>query len=410
MNKPNLTPSELKKILLPRLVRKFIETESAAGVFMICCLVLATILSNSHLHGWYESFINATISVGYNGYSFVEPLKEWVKDVLMVFFFFIVAMELKTEVLEGFLSKPGQVRLPMLAALGGVAVPALIYYGLNHHNPEHIAGWAIPSATDIAFALAILVLAGRNVPPSAKIFLLAIAIFDDLFAILIIAFFYSSGVDYTPLIYAGAGLAILLFLNFVGITDMTPYLIIGIFLWICLHHAGIHTTLAGVAVGLAIPMRDPENPNQSPLKHLMHLFHGWVSFLVLPLFAFTAAGINFEGMTPSMLLDPVPMGIALGLFFGKQIGIFLTTLILVTLRLARLPEGMNWRHVYGVSLVAGIGFTMSLFIGLLAFDDPHTQQMVKAGVIGGSTLASLFGFIVLRFCCNASLPKVEEPA
>lgn len=395
---------ELKKIFLPRLVRKFIATESAAGLVMIACLLLATILTNSSLHGWYDSFIHASITIGYNEAVFSESLQEWVKDVLMVFFFFIVAMELKTEMLEGFLSKAGQVRLPMLAALGGVIMPALIYYAFNHETPAHTVGWAIPSATDIAFALAVLVLVGKNVPPAAKIFLLAIAIFDDLFAILIIALFYSHGLSLEPLIYAGLGLMALMALNFLNVSTITPYILAGVFLWICLHFAGIHTTIAGVAVGMAIPMRNLENPNQSPLKHSMHLLHGWVSFIVLPLFAFTSAGIDFRGMTLEMLFSPIPMGIALGLFFGKQIGIFCTTFLLVRLRLAPLPDGMNWRHVYGISLVAGIGFTMSLFIGLLAFDDHGLQQMIRAGVIGGSTVAALCGFLMLRFCTAARKP------
>ncbi len=387
---------------LPRLVRKFIATESAAGLVMIGSLVLATVIANSFMHDWYESFIHIPIGLTVGEYGIVTPFKEWVKDVLMVFFFLVVAMELKVEILEGFLSRPGQVRLPLLAALGGVIAPALIYLAYNHTTPEHHAGWAIPSATDIAFALAVVVLAGKNVPPSAKIFLLAIAIFDDLFAIIIIALFYSAGLAYTPLLMAFAGFAALMLLNARNVNAMTPYTIVGIYLWFCLHHAGIHTTIAGVAVGMAIPLRDgneDDDQRYSPLKHCMHLLHGWVSFLVLPLFAFTAAGIDFTGMTMDMLLSPVPLGIALGLFFGKQIGIFCTTWLLVTLRLARLPEGMGWRHVYGVSLVAGIGFTMSLFIGLLAFDSSQVQQMVKAGVIFGSLLASIMGYLMLRYLC-----------
>jgi NhaA family Na+:H+ antiporter len=367
---------------------------------MIFFLCLATAMVNSPFGGLYHHMVDSTIGVSFNASIMQEAVKDWVKDVLMVFFFLVVAMELKVEMMEGFLSKPGQVRLPLLAALGGVVTPALIYYGLNHDTPAHVAGWAIPSATDIAFALAILVLAGKHVPASAKIFLLAIAIFDDLFAILIIAFFYSDGLATEPLLMAFGGTAVLAFLNARNVNALTPYMLTGVYLWYCLHHAGVHTTIAGVAVGMAIPLRDgddTDNQQYSPLKHCMHLLHGWVSFLVLPLFAFTASGIDFSGMTTELMLSSVPMGIALGLFFGKQIGIFGTTWLLVKLKLAALPEAMNWRHVYGVSLVGGVGFTMSLFIGLLAFDDPAMQHMVKAGVIGGSMLASVAGFLMFKF-------------
>jgi NhaA family Na+:H+ antiporter len=240
-------------------------------------------------------------------------------------------------------------------------------------------------------------LVGKNIPPAIKIFLLAIAIFDDLGAILIIAAFYNTELALMPLLLAGFGLGILGLLNWRNVTVLTPYFLTGIFLWFCFYHSGIHTTVAGVAVGMAIPMRDKDHPRHSPLNICMHFLHPWVSFLVLPIFAFTSAGVSFAGMQTADLLKPLPLGIALGLFFGKQIGIFGTTWLLVTMRLASKPEGASWMHLYGVSIIAGIGFTMSLFIGLLAFDDAHMQEMVKIGVIGGSLLSTLGGFIVLRY-------------
>jgi Na+:H+ antiporter, NhaA family len=390
----------LRDKLLPRFVRKFIETESSGGLVMIGFLLLATFMANSQFSAWYEAFIYTPVAFSYQDFHFSEPLKEWVKDVLMVFFFLVVAMELKAETYEGFLSKPGQVRLPLLAALGGVIAPAIIFMAFNHGTPQYTAGWAIPTATDIAFALAVVVLAEKSVPASAKIFLLAIAIFDDLMAILIIAFFYSGGLEITPLLFALLGIGALFALNRSRVGNLFPYFMVLVYLWFCMHASGIHTTIAGVIVGLAIPLYHKDESRSSPLRYCMHMLHSWVTFLILPLFAFTASGVKFSGMSAEMLLSPLPMGIALGLFFGKQIGIFGVTWLLVKMRMATLPEGMNWLHLYGVSIVAGIGFTMSLFIGLLAFQDDAIEQMVKTGVIGGSLLASIVGFCVLRFLCK----------
>lgn len=391
------------KGVLPRLLKRFMELEASSGIAMIACAVLACILANSEMSDWYQDLVYAPVTFGFMEMTATEPLKNWVKDILMVFFFLIIAMELKTEMREGFLSQRGQVRLPLFAALGGVVAPAALYFAFNHPHPELHAGWAVPTATDIAFALTILLLAGSRVPPAAKIFLLAIAIFDDVLAILIIAFFYSGGIDVQALTLAGAGALALLALNRRGVTTLAPYMLVGIYLWFCLYHAGIHTTIAGVLVGMAIPLRDREHPTHSPLKRCMYLLHGWVAFLILPIFAFTAAGVSFADMPLAELMaSPIPLSIALALFIGKQIGIFGATFVLVRLRFAPLPEGMRWIHVYGVSLVAGIGFTMSLFIGLLAFADYEVQQLVKAGVIGGSLLSAFAGYIVLRFLAPPS--------
>ena len=392
-------PSEINSIrkgVLPRRIREFMETESASGVVMIVFALLAIVAANSPLSSLYKDFVSSPISFGFKDAMVSEPLKNWVKDILMVFFFLIIGLELKREMCEGFLSKRDQILLPLFAAIGGMAAPAAIFLLFNHAHPETIHGWAIPSATDIAFALAILTLLGKGIPPAVKIFLLAVAIFDDLGAILVIAAFYNSGLAIQPLMLAALGIAALVALNRSHITMMTPYMLLGVFLWFCFYHSGVHTTLAGVIVGLMIPMRDPADPKDSPLNRCMHFLHPWVSFIVLPIFAFTSAGVDLKGLTLASFLEPLPLGIALGLFIGKQIGIFGTSFVLIKLKIIAMPEAASWKHLYVVSIIAGIGFTMSLFIGMLAFSDPHLQEMVKVGVISGSVLCIVWGAVVLR--------------
>nr|AAL25797.1 Na+/H+ antiporter [uncultured bacterium] len=389
------TPDPSKRALILRLLERFIQTESSGGVIMIIFAALAMIAANSALAGWYGAFVDAPITLG----SITEPVNGWVKDVLMVLFFLTVGMELKREMAEGLLAQKGQVFMPLLAAIGGMAVPALLFYALNHSNPETVKGWAIPSATDIAFALCILMMFGKSVPASAKILLLAIAIFDDLGAIIIIALFYNTKIAVVPLLFTAGGAGLLALLNRCKISAITPYILTGIYLWFCLHEAGIHTTIAGVAVGMAIPMRDRKHSSNSPLNKCMHFLHPWVSFGVLPIFAFVSAGVNFADMHLSELFEPLPLGIALGLFVGKQIGIFGMIFLLVKAGLAKLPEGTGFGHVYAVSIIAGIGFTMSLFISLLAFPGHHLQEVAKIGVIAGSLLSTLYGGLVL-FCVS----------
>jgi len=387
----------VRKGLLPRRIREFMETESASGMVMIVFALLAVLAANSPFSSMYKEFVGAPVSFGFKDSMATHALKDWVKDILMVFFFLIIGLELKREMREGFLSKRDQIILPLLAAAGGMAVPALIFLALNHNSPATLNGWAIPSATDIAFALAVLTMLGKGIPPAIKIFLLAVAIFDDLGAILVIAVFYNTGLALLPLLLAAAGIGALTLLNRAHVAVLTPYMLIGVFLWFCFYYSGIHTTLAGVIVGLAVPMRDADDLHHSPLNSCMHFLHPWVSFLVLPIFAFTSAGVDLKGLSVSGLLEPLPLGIALGLFFGKQIGIFGTSWLLIKTRLVSMPDATRWRHLYAVSVIAGIGFTMSLFIGMLAFNDAHLQEMVKVGVIGGSLLCILWGGIVLRF-------------
>lgn len=397
-------PSEINSVrkgVLPRRIREFMETESASGVVMIAFAVLAVLAANSPFSAMYKELVGAPITFGFQDSMATHALKDWVKDILMVFFFLIIGLELKREMCEGFLSKRDQIILPLMAAAGGMAVPALIFFGFNHGSPETVHGWAIPSATDIAFALAILTLLGKGIPPAIKIFLLAVAIFDDLGAILVIAAFYNTGLAVMPLLLAAGGIAALAILNRAHIAVITPYILVGIFLWFCFYYSGIHTTLAGVIVGLMIPMRDKDDKHHSPLNSCMHFLHPWVSFVVLPIFAFTSAGVDLKGLTFSSFLEPLPLGIALGLFIGKQIGIFGTSWLLIKTKLVSMPDATQWKHLYAVSIIAGIGFTMSLFIGMLAFSDPHLQEMVKVGVISGSLLCIVWGGIVLRYVTRA---------
>lgn len=372
---------------IPKLARQFLATESAGGIVMIFAALLAIIAANSALAPNYHAFLAAPLPMHMD-------VSLFTKDVLMAIFFFAVGMELKSEMREGALAAKGQKLLPAMAAIGGIVAPALLYLAVTQGAPELRAGWAIPTATDIAFALCVLRLIGPSVPNSAKIFLLAIAIYDDLAAILIIAFFYSSGVALMPLaasVAIGAGLFLL---NRLHVSRLLPYLLFGAAMWVALHEAGIHPTIAGVVTGIAIPMRT--RSNAPLLNHLLHRLHPFVGFCILPLFAFVSAGVDLRGISPSDALAPFPVGIALALFFGKQIGIFGAAYACVKSGLAPLPNGVNWRLVYGVSMMAGIGFTMSLFIGQLAFSDPQMQDEVKLGVIAGSLLSAAFGAIFLK--------------
>ncbi len=395
MQHPSETNS-VRKGILPKRIRKFMETESASGVMMIAFAILAMLAANSPFSSLYKDFTHTKITLGLGDNIATESLSHWVKDILMVFFFLIIGLELKREMCEGFLSKRDQIILPLVAAIGGMAAPALIFLGINYHSSETINGWAIPSATDIAFALAILTMLGKNIPPAIKIFLLAVAIFDDLGAIIVIAGFYNTGLALMPLLLATGGVAALFALNRKNIATIAPYILVGIFLWFCFYYSGIHTTLAGVIVGLSIPMRDYDDARHSPLNKLIHLLHPWVSFLVLPIFAFTSAGVDLRDLELANFFEPLPIGIACGLFFGKQIGIFGTSFLLIKSKMVAMPEVTRWRHLYAVSVIAGIGFTMSLFIGMLAFSSPQLHEMVKIGVISGSLLCILWGAIVLK--------------
>lgn len=324
-------------------------------------------------------------------------LEQWINDGLMAIFFMLVGLEIKREMLVGQLASWAQRSLPGFAALGGMAVPALIYVAINQGNSETIDGWAIPSATDIAFALGVLSLLGKRVPVSLKIFLSALAILDDLGAVLIIALFYTSGLSVPMLLAALGALLVLAGMNKLGVRKLLPYLITGALLWFFMLQSGVHATLAGVALALCIPLGQPDEAARSPLLYLEQKLHPWVAFAVVPIFGFANAGVSLSGITVNNLVEPAPLGVALGLVIGKQVGVYASAALVIRFGLAKLPQGSNWVQLYGVAALCGVGFTMSLFIGVLAFpNSPHLFDEVKVGVLIGSTLSAILGLSVLR--------------
>jgi NhaA family Na+:H+ antiporter len=386
----------MKLLERPRsILRAFLQQEASGGIILMASAALALIVANSALGPAYFDALHADIA----GMS----LLHWINDGLMALFFLLVGLEIKRELAEGALSTWPRRALPGIAAAGGMIVPALIYVTLNAGSPETLRGWAIPAATDIAFALGVLALLGSRAPVSLKIFLTALAILDDLGAVLIIAFFYASELSLTYLGLAALTLAALFALNRTGVTRLAFYLVLGAVLWFLVLKSGIHATLAGVALASAIPLksRGAIERTPSPLHRLEHGLSPWIAFLIVPIFGFANAGVSLAGMTPSAMLNPVPLGVAAGLFFGKQIGVFGFAWIAIRLRLASLPAHATWLQLYGVAALCGIGFTMSLFIGLLAFADPHLQDEAKMGVLTGSLLSALVGWLIIRFSPKA---------
>ena len=359
--------------------------------------VLALIASNSPVSEFYYGFLSTPIMVQFGSFVIAKPLLLWVNDGLMAIFFFLVGLEIKREVLEGELSSFDKAALPMFAAFGGIVVPAVIFLGLNIADPIAANGWAIPAATDIAFALGVLALVGSRVPVSLKILLLAIAIIDDLAVIIIIALFYTQDLSFIALGWGTLGVLGLVVLNRMGVMRITPYALLGLFIWACVLKSGVHATLGGVITALAIPLKPKTPQENSPLHRAEHGLHLWVAFLILPLFAFANAGVSLADIRLSDLVAPLPLGIALGLFLGKQIGVFSFCWFAVKLGLARLPANANWRQVHAVACLTGVGFTMSLFIGTLAFDDQALINDVKIGVLMGSVASGLLGFSLLKF-------------
>jgi NhaA family Na+:H+ antiporter len=328
--------------------------------------------------------------------SIAKPLLLWINDGLMAIFFLLVGLEIKREIREGELAARDQALLPCIAALGGMIVPAVIYAALNWGDAQQMRGWAIPTATDIAFALGVLALLGSRVPVALKVFLTALAIIDDLGAIVIIALFYTHGLSLESMVLAAVALAVLLALNLMHVVRVSVYVLVGIALWVFVLKSGVHATLAGVAIAMAIPMRNPKDPEQSPLIDLENKLHIWVAYGILPLFAFANAGVSLAGLSFTSLFETLPLGIAIGLFLGKQVGVFGATLLAVKSGLSRMPEGTTWPQIYGAALLAGIGFTMSLFIGTLAFNAPEQAAQVRLGVLGGSLTSAIVGYLFLR--------------
>ncbi len=386
-------------VLLPRFsaaVREFIHRESSAGIVLAGAAALALLAANSALAPLYEELLLTHASIAIGALAIDKPLLLWINDGLMAVFFFLVGLEIKREVLRGELSSLDKAVLPVLAAIGGMAVPAAFYVGVNWGDTQALRGWAIPAATDIAFALGVLAILGRRVPVALKVFLLAVAIIDDLGAIVIIALFYTADLSLQALSLGALGLCALVALNVAGVRKIAPYVLIGILMWVCVLKSGVHATLAGVLVALTIPLRGHTDDAPAPLRRLEHDLHPWVAFGILPVFAFANAGIGFAGMAFADLVAPVPLGIALGLVLGKQVGVFGMIALAVKTGIARMPEGVTWRHAYGVACLTGIGFTMSLFIGALAFDNAETLNAVRLGVVGGSLVSGVLGYIVLR--------------
>ncbi len=375
----------------------FFKLEAASGLVLLFAAILALIISNGNLSDYYFSTLETYITLGTKDFGLKLSVLHWINDVLMAIFFFFVSLEIKREFLQGELSNPKQAMLPIIGAVGGMVVPALFYILINYSNSATLNGWAIPSATDIAFSLGVLSLLGKRVPISLKVFLTALAIIDDLGAIVIIAFFYSGNIEIKYLILMLVTLIVLIGLNKFKVKSFLAYLIAGIFLWDFTHQSGVHATIAGVLLALTIP-HNIKNNKQSMLLKLEHGLSPYVAFGIMPIFAFANAGVSLEGLTFATLLNPVPLGIVLGLFFGKQIGVFLLSYISVKLNFADKPTGSTWPAFYAVSILTGIGFTMSLFVGNLAFaNNLEYMDGVKIGVLAGSLLSTLFGYFLLLF-------------
>tara|TARA_B110001452_G_scaffold255753_1_gene248480 strand:- start:117 stop:1289 length:1173 start_codon:yes stop_codon:yes gene_type:complete len=373
----------------------FFKLEAASGLVLLIAAIIALIVSNSDYSDLYFRSLGQYLFIGFNEFGLKLSIHHWINDALMAIFFFFVTLEIKREFIQGELSNFKKALLPIIAAIGGMVVPALFYIYINYGNNETISGWAIPSATDIAFSLGILSLLGSRVPISLKIFLTALAIIDDLGAILIIAFFYSGDLSISYLSLILISYIFLLILNKFGVKKFLPYLLIGIFMWFFTYKSGIHATIAGVLLASTIPHRK-KNRDFSLLIKVEHLISPYVAFMIMPLFAFANAGVSLSGLTYSSLLLPVPLGILLGLFFGKQIGVMLFSYLSVRLKIAELPDNSKWVSLYGVSILTGIGFTMSLFVGNLAFAE-NTSYIdgVKIGVLAGSLLSTLCGYFLL---------------
>ena len=384
----------------------FLKLESASGILLMLATVLAMVFANSFLEPAYNFLLRMPIQIHIGALDINKPLLLWINDGLMTIFFFLVGLELKREFLEGELSNRRNIILPGIGAVGGMVAPALIYLIFNSGDPDAIRGWAVPVATDIAFTLGVLALLGSRVPISIKVFLTSLAILDDIAAILIIAIFYTAKISIMALLVAGACVFLLGLFNYRNYVSHSSYMLIGIVMWVALLKSGVHATLAGVILAIFIPMRSKTDPDISPLKVLEQDLHTVVAFAILPVFAFANAGINFEGITSEQILHSVPIGVALGLFVGKQLGIFSLCWLFIKFKLAKLPTGMSWAGLHGSSVLCGVGFTMSLFIGSLAFGEGEISMAFdeRLGIIVGSLLSGVLGYAILTY----SLPSSKK--
>ncbi len=386
--------------------KRFMKLESAGGILLMMAAVLAMIAANTPLSVYYDQLIDLPVAVSVGSFEIAKPLLLWINDGLMAVFFFLIGLELKRELVEGELADPSAIVLPAVGAVGGMLAPALLYAYFNYGDAVAMKGWAIPAATDIAFSLGILGLLGTRVPIALKIFLVSLAIFDDIGAIIIIALFYTSDLSMLALSVASACIAVLFVLNRRHVVSLAPYIFVGLIMWVAVLKSGVHATLAGVIMALFIPIKPREGSSYSPLKDMEHDLHGVVAFAILPIFAFANAGVQMVGVTADSFFHSVPVGIALGLFVGKQIGIFGLCWLAVKMGFVTLPESLNMKLLYGVSLLCGVGFTMSLFIGSLAFESSGVNLLFdeRLGIILGSLLSGLAGYLVLA----AVLPKAGE--
>lgn len=391
-------------------INSFLRLESAGGILLILAAILAMICANTPLLPFYELLLSTPVEIRVGALEISKPLLLWINDGLMAVFFFLVGLELKRELIEGELSDKRNIILPGVGAIGGMLVPALIYLYFNSEDAVAVKGWAIPAATDIAFALGVLTLLGSRVPIAIKIFLTSLAIFDDIGAIIIIALFYTSKLSITALVVVALCIPVLAYFNKRNVLSKSPYILIGIIMWIATLKSGVHATLAGVLLAMFIPMRSKTDSSISPLKSLEHDLHSVVAFFVLPIFAFANAGISFAGVGMAQVAHNVPMGIALGLFFGKQVGIFGICWLFIKLKIANLPKGMTWLSLYGTAALCGIGFTMSLFVGSLAFEETGVNLLFdeRLGIILGSLASGIVGFLVLKFSLSSSAPDDPE--
>lgn len=389
----------------------FFKLESAGGILLMVTAVLAIIVANSPLEPYYALLLDTPVEIRVGALEIAKPLLLWINDGLMAIFFFLVGLELKRELVEGELSDKRNIILPGAGAIGGMLVPALVYLYFNIDDDAAISGWAIPAATDIAFALGILSLLGKRVPTSIKIFLTSLAIFDDIGAILVIAFFYTSKISFVALIVVAFCIPLLAFINRLHVESKTVYIIIGLVMWVAMLKSGVHATLAGILVAMFIPITSKKSPGFSPLKDLEHDLHSAVAFIVLPVFAFANAGINLSGVGMEQVLHPVPLGIAAGLFIGKQVGIFGFCWLAIQLKMSSLPKGMSWGSLYGTAALCGVGFTMSLFIGSLAFEETNINILFdeRLGIIIGSLASGIVGYLILNVSLGKRAPENKIP-
>ncbi|HKU94681.1 MAG TPA: Na+/H+ antiporter NhaA [Vineibacter sp.] len=381
-----------------RAVYRFFQSDAAPGIVLITVAAITIILANTRLEPSVEVFLATKLTLSFGELGLSKPLVLWINDGLMAVFFLLVGLEIKREALEGALSQPSQIAMPIVAAAGGMLAPAAVYAALNWSDATALRGWAIPAATDIAFSIGVLAVLGRRVPLALKLFLTTLAIVDDLGAIIIIAAFYTSELSGTALVLAGVCVAAMVALNLAGVRKAGPYLLIGVALWVCVLKSGVHATLAGVVTAFCLPLRGgDEAPEDRAFIHLEHALQPWVAFFIMPVFAFANAGVSFAGLTAAHMVEPVTLGIAAGLFIGKQVGVFGAAALFIRMGFATMPANGTWMKLYGVSLCAGIGFTMSLFIGTLAWDDPAYAAPLRIGVLAGSILSALIGYAVLRW-------------